>query len=54
MRAGLALPDEDGRPDSGMALVRALARQIHGVLAIEAGVVRLTTDAERRRSRSEP
>jgi two-component sensor histidine kinase len=34
-RAGLALPDEPGRPDRGLALVRALARQAHAELAID-------------------
>jgi two-component system response regulator len=34
-RAGLELPDEPGRPDRGLALVRALARQAHAELAID-------------------
>ncbi|MBI3517569.1 MAG: sensor histidine kinase [Proteobacteria bacterium] len=45
-RAGLVLPDEPGRPDYGLALVRALARQAHAELAIDGASVRLTFDAE--------
>jgi two-component sensor histidine kinase len=45
-RPGFALPEEPGRPDSGLALVRALARQAHAELALDDGTVRLTFDPE--------
>src|SRR5205807_2071921 len=44
-RAGLALADDADRPDRGLALVRALARQAHAELAIDGAppsTVRLT------------
>jgi two-component sensor histidine kinase len=41
-RAGLTLPDEPGRHDYGLPLVRALVRQIQGELTIGADTVRLT------------
>ena len=45
-RAGFALPDEPGRADFGMPLVRALARQAHAELAIEPDAVSLAFAAE--------
>lgn len=42
MRPGLQLPDEPGRPDYGLALVRALTRQVHAALSVEPDRVRLT------------
>ncbi len=41
-RAGLHLPDEPGRHDYGLPLVRALVRQIQGELIRDGDTVRLT------------
>ncbi len=45
-RVGLTLPDEPGRPDVGLTLVRALTRQAHAELALDGDTVRLSFDAD--------
>ena len=45
-RAGLQLPDEPRRPDYGLALVRALTRQIHAELTLARDAVHLTFPPE--------
>jgi two-component sensor histidine kinase len=45
-RADFAVPDRPGRPDAGLQLVRALARQAQAELTLDPGAVRLTFDPD--------